>query len=348
MENYRGTLTKLHAYAVETYRLTMTRLRAFYRLATMSQRDIDAFMNSYILFDGDWSKQNGKKEDHIVDYYRVINHLCAMGNVEKMYIPPLRDPNVGVKRNQELFEEKVMADIGVTETSKVLDIGCGRGRVVCHVATKTGANVTGINIDPGQIENGREYVKRMGLEDKVRLVQGSLNDPLPFPDECFDGIYEIQAFTYAKNREAVLKEVFRVLKPGGKFSYLDWVLKPAYNPQNSEHVDLVTRSGPFIGAVETIPASEMEQAMKNVGFKILFSGDASIDGHQASLIVQERKFYAIIRKFIDFGVKIHLLPKHFPLLMSRLKKDAEAFTKADELGIATSSYQIICQKPANS
>ena len=54
---------------LDTYRMK-TRLHALYELATLDQEDIDAFMSSYILFEGDWSKQNGKREEHIVDYYR--------------------------------------------------------------------------------------------------------------------------------------------------------------------------------------------------------------------------------------------------------------------------------------
>src|SRR5215468_7264235 len=111
-----------------------TRLRALHALYTLSQEDIDRFMDSYALFDGDWSNQNGKREAQIVDYYRVLNHLCALGNVEKMYIPPILDPAAGVTGNQVLFEQKMSRDIDVKRGDQVLDIGCGRGRVACHLA----------------------------------------------------------------------------------------------------------------------------------------------------------------------------------------------------------------------
>jgi sterol 24-C-methyltransferase len=80
-----------------------TRLNALRRLYTLDQREIDAFMDSYRLFDGDWSNENGKREEQLIDYYRVLNHLCALGNVEKMYFPPLTDPSAGVTGNQILF-----------------------------------------------------------------------------------------------------------------------------------------------------------------------------------------------------------------------------------------------------
>lgn len=63
---------------IDTYRL-WTRAHALYSLATIDGNVIDRYMKSYILFEGDWSVDNGKSEDNIVDYYQVINHLCALG-----------------------------------------------------------------------------------------------------------------------------------------------------------------------------------------------------------------------------------------------------------------------------
>ena len=218
-------------FGIDTSRLK-TRATALRRLYTLDQNEIDAFLQSYMLFEGDWSNENGKHEEQIIDYYRVLNHLCSLGNVEKMYFPPYLDPRVGVAANQALFERKMMSDIGVKQGARVLDIGCGRGRVANHVATFGGANVSGINIDPSQIESAREFAERQGLADRCEFRLSSLNDPLPFADESFDACYEIQALTYAKDVVAVFGEIFRVLRPGARLSYLDWVLLPGYDESN--------------------------------------------------------------------------------------------------------------------
>jgi len=327
---------------IDLYRLA-TRAHALYSLATIRDDDIDRYISSYQLFDGDWS--NGEKsESQIVDYYRVIHHLCALGNVEKMYIPPLRDPGASLTKNQELFELKMFEDIGALDkkdnTKRVLDIGCGRGRIAMHAAEVTDAHVSGINIDPSQIANAKYYAKRIGLQDQVDFQLSSLNQLLPFPDEAFDASYEVQAFTYAKDKVAVFKEIYRVLKPGGKFSFLDWVLLDNFDPKNHEHVDYIRRTQPFIGAVDSVHYSEIESAMEKAGFSILLSEDASIGGHQGPLINSERKVYGWIRTFARL-----VLPKRFMQMLRRLREDAEAFVAADDLRIATSSYQIVCQKP---
>eukprot|EP00544_Gedaniella_sp_CCMP2646_P008914 CAMPEP_0202490320 /NCGR_PEP_ID=MMETSP1361-20130828/7756_1 /ASSEMBLY_ACC=CAM_ASM_000849 /TAXON_ID=210615 /ORGANISM="Staurosira complex sp., Strain CCMP2646" /LENGTH=352 /DNA_ID=CAMNT_0049120185 /DNA_START=151 /DNA_END=1209 /DNA_ORIENTATION=+ len=324
---------------IDTYRLA-TRAHALYCLATIDGGTIDRYMKSYILFDGDWSNDNGKSEDSIVDYYQVINHLCALGNVEKMYIPPLRDPNVSLTRNQELFELKMMEDIGAFGAKRVLDVGCGRGRVAMHTAKVTKAHVSGINIDPSQIANAQHYAPRLGLAETTDFQVSSLNDRLPFDDETFDAAYEIQAFTYCKDKVAVMKEVFRVLKPGAKFSYLDWVLLDNYDPENEVHVDHIKRTMPFIGAVDNPRYQEIEQAMEAAGFKVILSEDASIGGHQGPLINSERAHYAWLRFFARA-----FMPRRFITMLRRLREDAESFVAADELRIATTSYHIVCQKP---
>lgn len=335
----------LYIVGVDSYRLR-TRAHALYSLATIDQKSVEAFMESYKLFDGDWTNDNGKNEDHIIDYYRVINHLCALGNVEKMYIPPLRDPNLGVCANQELYERKMMEDIlvppdGKQTDKKVLDIGCGRGRVAMHTARATGARVWGINIDPSQIQNAKEYSERIGLKDRTDFKVASINDPLPYPDEHFDAAYNIQAFTYSKDKVALFKEIFRILKPGSKFSYLDWVLLDNYDPENPEHVEHVKKTMPFIGAVDTVHYSEIEKAMTAAGFVVTLSADASIGGHQGPLINAERKTFGWLRTFARV-----FLPSRFIVMLRRLREYAEAFVAADELRIATTSYQIVCQKPA--
>jgi sterol 24-C-methyltransferase len=335
----------MHHFPIDLYRLR-TRLAAFSHLATLDQGAVDAFLRSRALFDGDWTSGSEKSEAQIVDYYAVMNHLCALGNVEKMYIPPVRDPAANVTENQLLFEQDMMRDIRASRGARVLDIGCGRGRVASHVAERTGARVIGINIDRDQLDNAREFVRRRGLEQRCEFHERSLNDPLPFADASFDAAYQIQAFTYARDKDAVFRDLLRVLRPGSRFSYLDWVLLPAYDPENEEHVDLVRRTQPYIGAVDTPTVAEVEASMKKAGFTIVRSENASIGGSQSALIASERQHFAWLRTLVAWGVRSGLLPRHIPLLLNHLKRDAEAFVRADAMGLATTCYQIVAEKPA--
>merc|ERR1711974_206121 len=128
-------------------------------------------------------------------------------------------------------EEKMAKALDLNEKSKVLDIGCGRGRIAYHMASSTGANVVGINIDNTQLQNAKEFAASSPYASQLSFKRANYNDPLPFDDETFDALYQVQVFTYAKDKKELCKELFRVMKPGAKFSYLDWVRLPAYNPE---------------------------------------------------------------------------------------------------------------------
>eukprot|EP01091_Cochliopodium_minus_P000682 TRINITY_DN1059_c1_g1_i3.p1 TRINITY_DN1059_c1_g1~~TRINITY_DN1059_c1_g1_i3.p1 ORF type:complete len:271 (-),score=64.95 TRINITY_DN1059_c1_g1_i3:28-840(-) len=231
----------------------LTAISAFWKLYKLEEKELESFMNSYALFDNETVTNNDSK---IVDYYSVLNQLCALGEVEKMYIPPNLDPRKGVFDNQLLFEKKMWKDLDLNSKKKneefrVLDIGCGRGRIAAHCCSETGAKVYGINIDRTQIENAKEYASKKGLSEELNFQIRNYNDPLPFPDNYFDAVYQVQAFTYAKDYEKLFSEISRVMKPGAKMSYLDWVSLDNYDPNSEYHENLLKRIKPMIGAVRT-------------------------------------------------------------------------------------------------
>ena len=132
-----------------------TSLRAMTAIYTLPEQDVRDFLASYELFEQE--RVSGKNDfENTVNYYKVLNHLCAVGEVEKMYIPPVVDPNLNIFDNQLLWEEAMADSLDLTPGSRVLDLGCGRGRVAHHVASYSGARVTGINIDRTQIRMAQD------------------------------------------------------------------------------------------------------------------------------------------------------------------------------------------------
>ena len=325
-------------------------------LYSLPQEKIDAFLGSYNIYDHDWANEEHLIEKmganyyqevkrKLIDYYSVLNHLCAIGQVEKMYIPPAIDLSKSIMGNQILYEKKMSRDLGIKKGDKVLDIGCGRGRVAQHIASMTGAHVLGINIDPDQLESAKKYADGRGLSKQCEFKMGDLNDlPLPFGNNTFDAIYQIQVFSLAKNLEKLFKELHRILKPGAKLACLDWVRLQKYNANNPLHANLMKRIKPLIGAIGTPSAEEYVALLKKAGFEIITSENASIDGLQAPLIENADKFFTRVTRLIQFLVRWKILPKHFKALFDRLTKDGEAFIEADRMRLVTTSYYIVAQK----
>lgn len=99
---------------------------------------------------------------------------------------------------------------------KILDIGCGYGKICIQLALK-GHFVEGIDINKSGIEEAKQTAKKLNLTNKLKFRVGDATR-LPYPNETFD-IAIMQALLTAivnkEDRNKIMKEAFRVLKPTG-------------------------------------------------------------------------------------------------------------------------------------
>ncbi|KAI1112004.1 S-adenosyl-L-methionine-dependent methyltransferase [Nemania sp. NC0429] len=332
-----------------------TFLKAFKHIRDLTPQQVDDFMASYEIYNLDWADEEAMiaafGPDYqqrvgrcLAAYYSVINHLCSLGDVEKMYIPPLMNKKASVRDNQLLCEESIAREIGLKPGMRVLDLGCGRGRVAAHMTSFSGAAVTGINIDANQVAQAREFNEKCGFGNEF-VVRDQNDLPLPFADESFDAFYEIQALSLCKDPAALFKEIYRVLRPGSRFLLMDWVSLPAYDAANPTHASLMRRVKPLIGAVGTPTPSSFEAALCDAGFEVTRSDNPSIDGLQAGLIDKVDIYFRSVRRLINGLAKVHALPRHFKTLFDRLCLDGQAFVEMDNMRLITTTYRIVAVKP---
>ncbi len=91
---------------------------------------------------------------------------------------------------------------------RLLDIGCGTGLFIEQYLERGGRGV-GLDISPKMIERGRDRVPA------ADWVVGT-GESLPFRDDSFDAVSSLLAFSYFKDPQGMLSEVYRVLRPGGR------------------------------------------------------------------------------------------------------------------------------------
>lgn len=99
---------------------------------------------------------------------------------------------------------------------KVLEIGCGIGTDGRQFA-KNGAVYTGINIDRASVELAKEAFIRFELQGEIYRMNA---EKLEFPDNSFDHVFSLGVIHHTPSPEQVVKEMFRVLKPGGTASVM--------------------------------------------------------------------------------------------------------------------------------
>lgn len=116
--------------------------------------------------------------------------------------------------------EYMASKVEITDQSRVLDVGAGYGGAARLMAKKFGCHVTALNLSEVENERDRQMNKEQGLDHLIDVLDGSFED-IPAPDDSFDVVWSQDAILHSGNREQVLKEIHRVLKPGGQFVFTD-------------------------------------------------------------------------------------------------------------------------------
>jgi SAM-dependent methyltransferase len=102
---------------------------------------------------------------------------------------------------------------GVGETDRFLDVGCGPGAALEH-ASATGARVAGVDPSSSMVARAKKRVPEAEVE------VGSAED-IPFPDHTFTVAINVSSFHHWADRDAGLREIARVLAPGGRLHIVE-------------------------------------------------------------------------------------------------------------------------------
>lgn len=317
-------------------------------LLSLPQKKIDGFFDSYSLYTKNWDElktiySKSEIRTKLQNYYHLMPFLLSLGRLDKMYIPPVLDKKKNILENQILFEKRLSRELHAHRESKILDIGCGRGLVALQVAKETNCTMYGMNIELSQIEYANKLFKAH-QKNNSKFIFGDINNfPFPFEDNTFDGIYQIQVFSLASDFECTIKEVARILKPGGRFICLDWVKLQAFEEKNIHHEKLLGQVKPLIGAIGTLSAQSYCEIIEKY-LHIETATDLSFPHGQSELIKQADRDFCRIKNITKNLSTWKLLPSKLLTLLERLTLYGKAFIEGDEAHIFTTSYYIIAEK----
>ena len=104
--------------------------------------------------------------------------------------------------------------------ARVIDLGGAYGGSPRYLAERFGCAVTSLNLSEVQNARAREQTEAAGLADKVSIVDGNF-EAIPFDADRFDIAWSQDSFLHSGNREQVMAEIKRVLKPGGELIFTD-------------------------------------------------------------------------------------------------------------------------------
>jgi SAM-dependent methyltransferase len=173
----------------------------------------------------------------------------------------------GLVTNEESAE--IMRWLEIAGASYVLEIGCGSGRYAIHVAEKTGCRVLGIDLNAPGIHNANQLAAAQNLSERARFEICDAAKPLPFPDSTFDSVFSNDVLCHIPRRQALLQELFRVLKPNARLLFSDALIIAGI----VSHEEIAARSA--VGYYLFSPPGENERLLETAGFRLLHVSDAT-------------------------------------------------------------------------
>ena len=141
--------------------------------------------------------------DGIAGKYDFLNHFLSLG-IDKGW------------------RKKAIREIAAINPVNILDVATGTGDLAIAASnTITGAKIIGVDISEGMLDVGRKKIVALNLDKSITLQTGD-SEALPFKDASFDAITCAYGVRNFEHLEAGLRDMQRVLRPGGKIAILEF------------------------------------------------------------------------------------------------------------------------------
>jgi len=151
----------------------------------------------------------GKKQqvaemfDHIAFRYDFLNRFLSAGTDIR-------------------WRKKAIAQLASLQPQSILDVATGTGDMAIMMARQfPAAKIIGIDISEGMLEKGREKLLKANLGGRVNLQSGD-SETINYPPASFDAVSVAFGVRNFENLEKGLREIYRVLTPGGKLIILEF------------------------------------------------------------------------------------------------------------------------------
>ncbi|MGH3095587.1 MAG: methyltransferase domain-containing protein [Streptosporangiales bacterium] len=157
------------------------------------------------------------------DYYNsedADNFYATVWGGEDIHVGTYESATEDIFSASRRTVERMASNVRLTPDTRVLDIGAGFGGAARYLAATHGCQVTCLNLSEVENERNRAMNHEQGLADLVDVTDGSF-ESLPYQDNAFDVVWSQDAFLHSGDRERVLEEATRVLKPGGHLIFTD-------------------------------------------------------------------------------------------------------------------------------
>ena len=170
-------------------------------------------------------------------------------------------------------------------SSRLLDVACGSGGPALHLARTTGCSITGVELYEQAVSTAETAARAAGLDKRARFLQADARRKLPFDAATFDAILCVDAINHFPDRQAVLADWRRLLRPEGRLVFTDPLV--VTGPLGSDEIALRTS----IGYGLFMPLGENEQLLRDSALELVGVYDTT----ESKARIAERRYEARAR-----------------------------------------------------
>jgi len=167
-----------------------------------TEKEVQQYYDTY------WSM---KVKKHTIDEKQGFHH----GFFEK----GIKTPREAIQNMNKLVEN--LLDLHEMDRKDLLDVGCGIGSTSIYLARKyPGSHFSGITISPVEVKLANEIINKQNLSNAKFILGNFLGTE--FPEGSFDSVFALESINHSTNKKYLIREMSRILKPGGKLVVVDW------------------------------------------------------------------------------------------------------------------------------
>jgi SAM-dependent methyltransferase len=168
----------------------------------------------------------------------------------------------------------------------VCDFCAGLGGPARYFAHRYGADVTGIELTPARVAGARQLTQLVGLQDRVRVLEGDVMNA-PLADGSMDVVVSQEAFLHVPDLPHALGEARRLLRPGGRIAFTNWV---APRPLSDADRELMWQ-GMAVRALYSLEGHG--DLLRQAGFAVVSTEDLTVEW--ADILRQRLEMYLKLR-----------------------------------------------------
>jgi SAM-dependent methyltransferase len=240
---------------------------------------------------------------------------------------------VEAHRYEKEWHIPAAADFANARGLRVLEIGCGMGTDGAQFA-KAGAIYTGIDLTDAAVELARKRFQVSGLKGEFRVADA---ERLDFPDASFDLVYSHGVLHHTPDIEAAVREIHRVLKPGGRAMVMLYH-RGSYNDRVG--IRVLRRAGAWlltseagIKLINLLTGEPIDSLREHA--QLAKNGNSSADdflsqstdgaGNPLARVYSRREARELFKDFADVELRAYFLNKRFvPVIGSLLPRAVES------------------------